>query len=96
MIYLPDQLTRKSVTYTSVETTPEYRIWLSSLSPRGYEVHLRKFQEAADITLGGKEIHLEDKELFPNDEAFGRWAWTYPTVEQCRDKIQAVLTSRHG
>ena len=42
----------------------------------GYEVHLIKFQKERFF----RGIRFEEKIQFPHDEAFGKWAWSYGTL----------------
>jgi len=59
-----------------------------------YEVFLRKEQDAGDMTLGGKVIHLEAKVKYPNDEAFGVWAWTYRNLRSAVNRFN-LLNSQY-
>jgi hypothetical protein len=55
-----------------------------------YEVFLRKEQQAGTMTLGGVLITLEAKIKYPNDEAFGIWAWTYTKLNRAMSKFNFI------
>ena len=51
-----------------------------------YEVFERKINAARSIG----DTNLPASEAFPSDEAFGKWAWTFPTAEQCLEKSEFI------
>ena len=57
----------------------------------GYEVFLVKIQKPMTMTVGGVTVNYEEEEMKPSDEAFGRWAFQYTTLEQAEKKF-AELT----
>lgn len=93
MEYLEDSIKRKGITYTAIKTTETYRIWKSDIAKEVYEVHLRKFSEAKEYTPEGATdpIKFAAKEQFPSDESFGKWAWTFRSIQECEDKIKLEL-----
>ena len=46
-----------------------------------YEIFYVKYQKASISIIAGKEIHRENKELFPTEEDFGTLAFTAKSLE---------------
>jgi hypothetical protein len=55
-----------------------------------YEVFRIKVQKAVDMKVGNTIVHYDEKEMKPNDEAFGKWAWQCFNIDDAR-KIFASL-----
>ena len=55
-------------------------------TPIAFEVFKRK--EHKPYTIGG--VDIEGGESFPSDEAFGKWAWTYPRIDQALAKFEEL------
>lgn len=34
-----------------------------------------------------QKMNINNKEIYPRDESFGFWAWTYPTLEQAKKRL---------
>jgi len=51
-----------------------------------YEVFLIKIKPERKIG----DIILEAKEWFPHDKAFGKWAWTYKTLNKALEKYNIL------
>lgn len=109
---LPESYTRGSKSagvfhHTLVKRTEEkamykVEIQLPNESERkltAYEVFRVKVQKATDMVLGGVTVHYEEKEALPNDEAFGKWAWTYNTFDeanQCFEDMHIPVANVDG
>jgi hypothetical protein len=61
--------------------------------PIAYEVFFAREQKEGDATIGGVDIHYENKELFPGDEDFGKMAWSFRKIEWAEKRFSALLTS---
>ena len=48
-----------------------------------YEVFIRKVKPERYI----KERKIAAQEMFPHDEAFGKWAWSFYTLEDAKNKF---------
>lgn len=68
--------------------------FLYQIAPPGYNPHYevfeRKIQQEADIKMMGIDVHLECKERYPDTNAFGVWAWTYPTKTIALSKFEEL------
>ena len=84
-------LTRKGITYALVSETEYTRTVKASFpgSADWYEIFEKRINAAR--TIAG--CILPASEAFPHDEAFGKWAWTYPTEAQCQ-AISGELDSK--
>lgn len=73
------------------------------IKKNGYDYYLTESSKTAYIfkqVLGGQVIGYEvfkriensrfDCVSFPRDEAFGKWAWTYRTLEKAQDKFNTI------
>jgi hypothetical protein len=65
----------------------------SNLDIIAYEVFFVKEQPEGNAKIGGVDIHFENKELFPNDEDFGKIAWSFRKFEWAKKRFSALLTS---
>jgi len=57
------------------DTTTNYEVFRIKIAPEKY-------------LPGGKIIPA--RERFPNNEAFGQWAWTYPTLERAMKRFNEL------
>lgn len=53
----------------------EFALGNDSPSLVGYELFLIKEQKEMNVVMGGIDVHLEHKEVYPGDNAFGKTAW---------------------
>jgi len=56
-------------------------------TPRMYEVF--RVQITKESTLPNGEISPE-KETFPSNSVFGKWAWTYPNINDAEAKYSEI------
>ena len=61
-----------------------------------YEVFLRREQKEGEMVLGGNKIILEAKVLYPKDEAFGVWAWSYVNLKNALQKFHFLNSQYLG
>ena len=47
-----------------------------------------RLKEHKPYTISG--VDIEGGEAFPSDEAFGKWAWTYPRIDQALAKFEEL------
>lgn len=69
----------KSAMYRQVDKEDPSKVY-------AYEVFKLK------INKGGERFGqvFDDSEAFPNDEAFGKWAWTYSTLTNAIEKFREL------
>lgn len=79
--------------YSIIERTEKHFIFEKSAqfaTRIGYEVFQRRISPAGKFVRDGVEIETEEKEMFPKDEHFGKWAWSGLSIDDARkiaDKI---------
>lgn len=56
-----------------------------------YEVFEIKSQKAGETRFGDTVVKREAKELFPHNEAFGKYAWTYKRLSRAEDKMLEII-----
>jgi len=61
-----------------------------------YEVFLRREQEAGEYEICGNVVKLEAKVLYPKDEAFGVWAWSYLNLRNALQKFHNLNSQYLG
>lgn len=59
-------------------------------SPSGFDVFRKKVSKDRVATIKGVKIHFRSAERYPNDNAFGEWAWHYMTEEQALSKFNTL------
>lgn len=86
---LPDSIQRKGQRYSRIHTEEKYYIYEQFSEFEGefksvaFEVWTRKI-----VKPHPNDQDQSLKEGFPSDESFGKWAWTYPTIEEAMKKIE--------
>jgi len=90
---LPAVIHRNRFRYTQVSKSDAAFIYAQCGYNKiiAYEVFARKVREAR--VLNG--IVLPAKERFPNNEAFGKWAWSCWTLEDAQEKFHALSSKPH-
>lgn len=85
---LPLNLRKNGFNYTQVLRGKRSCIYMQRYSEKTkqYEVFLIKERQARE--LWGKI--LPASEIFPNNEAFGRWAWAYNTFDRAKEKFDEL------
>ena len=51
-------------------------------NPLGYEVHILRWQNENTTTINGKEIKFKSKLKTASNEDFGKYGWSFRTLEQ--------------
>jgi hypothetical protein len=89
MKILPSEISKNGYVYRLVERDHKRAIYSQSIGSKiyAYEVFIVKNQKASSQKIGEQWIYRENSELFPNNEAFGKWAWTYPKLSQAKAKF---------
>jgi hypothetical protein len=93
---LPESIHKNNLFLRQLKRTDHIAMYSVHLSPDsqvcGYEVFLVRTAKAEQSIIKGKTISQPDRELFPNNEAFGTWAWSWATrdqAERCWSQIEA-------
>ena len=55
-----------------------------------YEVFRIKIQMAGEKMIKGKKIDFIMKIQFPNDNAFGDWAWSFREIEDAKNRFKEL------
>ena len=55
-----------------------------------YEVFERRIVKALDTIIGGNEVHFDDRVLYPTDNSFGIWAWTFSNYQKAYDMLGEI------
>jgi hypothetical protein len=88
-------LTRKGITYL-LESETEHTRTVRATFP-GATDWLEVFEKRINAAREIQGVKIPASEAFPGDEAFGKWAWTFPTESQCQAKaaeLDAKVTAR--
>lgn len=93
-------LTRKGITYHLESETEHTRTVRATFE--GATDWLEVFEKRINaawhrMDKDGNKIDIPASEAFPGDEAFGKWAWTFPTEAQCQAKaaeLDAKVSAR--
>lgn len=81
-------MTRKGVTYDLEFETDHVRSVRATLGTRSwFEVFERRINAAREID----GARIGPSEAFPNDEAFGKWAFICETTRQVAEKAGQIL-----
>jgi hypothetical protein len=88
---LPEKLRKNSFDYIQHKRSKKAFIYIQVVSENRvqYEVFERKIRP--ERTINGKV--LPAKERFPNDEAFGYWAWSYMDYNRAIQKYEEISKS---
>ena len=92
---LPVQFEKKGVSFTQVKRTANALLYkLKNQDGHEYfEVFQRKTQKPFSLWSKGtnpQEYKYPAKEKYPNDEAFGIWAWTYNLPKLAMEKFEEI------
>ena len=55
-----------------------------------WEVFLIKQQKEGEATFEGVKVHYEEKELYPNNEDFGKIAWCFTNYNRAIKRYEAL------
>jgi hypothetical protein len=53
----------------------------------GYDVFQKKVRVGADTEIKGRKFKTATGERYPNDKAFGAWAWHTRTLEKAEARL---------
>lgn len=90
-IPLPLKLKKNGFAYTQVLRNGKAYIYMQRVAENClyYEVFLRRV--SLERILKGKT--LPSKIKFPHDEAFGKWAWTFPNLDKALNKFLNLINN---
>ena len=77
---LPNKTRKNGFDYDQVIRGAGYALYEQTVSENEHYFELFEIRIRPERVIKGKI--LEAKEAFPNDEAFGSWAWTYSTLKE--------------
>lgn len=91
MKILPKKITKNGFTYLQEIKTEKIAIYSQydnpNQKPVAFEVFEIKISKAGNMKLkDGTVVEFEEKERFPGNEDFGKWAWTYKTWKSAFEK----------
>ena len=85
---LKKEYMKRGIRYTKVGRDDKFAFYMA-------ELHNARWFEVFRIKVGKERIidgvTIEEGEMFPSDEPFGKWAWTFPTMDGCVRKAEALL-----
>ena len=76
------------ITFTQIRETENGYIY--KRSDGLFEVFEKRTQNEGTRNIGGAEVHFESKELYPNSNAFGIWAWECNTLESAEIRLMGM------
>lgn len=59
----------------------------------GFDVFEKKTSKDREATIKGVKIRFRASERYPNDNAFGTWAWHYMTLIKAVKKFDSLVVS---
>lgn len=66
-------------------------VYLYEVTTDGGSVHYEVFERKENLgglkVIAGTEVNFEPKVMYPSDNAFGVWAFTYNTLEMAEEKF---------
>lgn len=85
---LPEIIHKRGFTYTQVCRGQRSCIYAQGVSGNivCYEVFIIKITQPRHF----KSKFIEAHERFPHDESFGRWAWSFSTLEEAKTKFNEL------
>lgn len=82
---LPVELKKNGYYYIQIARTEEKALYgqchTAGTDPFAYEAFFIRKQLPSTTTIAGQQIVFEHKEIFPNDEEFGKTAWSFQNRE---------------
>lgn len=55
-----------------------------------HEVFEKRIVKALDTIIGGNEVHFDDRVLYPTDNSFGIWAWTFGNYQKAYGMLDEI------
>lgn len=90
---LKKQITYKGFTYNLIEQGKKALIYQQVDAAgiiMGYEVFELRIQMAREKIIKGKKIDFIMKIQFPNDRAFGVWAWSSRNIDRAKERFREL------
>jgi hypothetical protein len=87
---LPAVVKKYGLTHTQVKESEEGYIYevFSQGAPSGFDVFRKKTTKDREATIKGRKIQFRAGEKYPNDNAFGEWAWHCRTLEKAVARLE--------
>ena len=89
---LPLKLRKNGFNYTQVIRGQKAAIYAQEVT-KGityFEVFLLKVKSKREIEIDNTIKTVDASERFPNDEAFGYWAWSFRTHDKAKAKFEEL------
>ncbi len=90
---LQDKFSSGGWDYNLIERTERYFIY-SKTAPfcerESFEVFQRRIAPAGKFVRDGVEVVTEEKESFPKDTHFGKWAWSSLCIEDAKATAEKI------
>jgi hypothetical protein len=58
--------------------------------PSGYDVFKKKIGQGRETVINGRKVEFRKGERYPNDNAFGTWAWHTMTLEKAEARLNRM------
>lgn len=88
MELLPEIIRRKGFFYNLEKRGTKALIYKQTDAEDGYIAAYEVFKIKVDKPKVVFGIQLNEREIFPANEDFGKWAWSCPTLERAEKKFQ--------
>lgn len=93
MDLLPDKINKNSYIYNLIQRGEKAMVY-EQIEPEdnvivGYEVFRRKIDKPK-VVFG---VELGEREVFPGNEDFGKWAWSITDKERALDRFKNIENS---
>ena len=88
MKILPLNLRKNSFNYTQVLRNSRNAVYRQTVTPEIEYFEVFIIQIRPDINFAGKLV--KGGESYPNNEAFGKTAWTYKSLEKAMEKFNSL------
>ena len=88
MELLPERIRRKGFFYDFVKRGEKAMIYKQTDVEDDFTVAYEVFKVKVDQPKVVFGIQLNEREIFPANEDFGKWAWSCPSLERAEVKFQ--------
>ena len=89
---LAEEINRNGFLYKQIKRSDKGAVYEQIFS--GMENNKTIAYEVFKIRIGKPKVvfgvELPEKEKFPGDDDFGKWAWTYPDIEKAFSKFKQI------
>lgn len=94
-VKLDEKIVRKRCWYRQIERTGQVAIYSMAYSDNGpivgYDLFIIKIGNPHTFPNG---IAVGKRELFPHDEAFGSYAWSYTTYQRAKEHFDKLVVEQ--